>query len=324
MEDEYESLPSASTPVHMLAGAAAGIMEHCVMYPLDSVKTRLQSLRPSAGARYTGVMDGLYKMVRHEGMLRPVRGMSAVVMGSGPAHALYFSTYEKLKRKLSTNQRQSNPLSQCVAGGLATIMHDSVMNPAEVVKQRMQVYGSPYKNCMECLGHIWRSEGMRAFYRSFTTQLSMNIPFQCIHFVAYEFLQEMTNPTRTYNPSAHMISGALAGALASAATTPLDVCKTLLNTQEESVVRATNQHRIRGFLHAAFTIYTCCGPTGFFRGVQARILYQMPSTAIAWSVYELFKFLLYERKHHVVSMPVVTVKAGVEPATTAAAAALVE
>lgn len=38
MEDEYESLPSASTPVHMLAGAAAGIMEHCVMYPLDSVK----------------------------------------------------------------------------------------------------------------------------------------------------------------------------------------------------------------------------------------------------------------------------------------------
>lgn len=50
----------------------------------------------------------------------------------------------------------------------------------------------------------------------------------------------------------------------------------------------------------------------------------MPSTAIAWSVYELFKFLLYERKHHVVSMPVVTVKAGVEPATSAAAAALVE
>lgn len=36
--DEYENLPSSSHTDHMLAGAIAGIMEHCVMYPLDSVK----------------------------------------------------------------------------------------------------------------------------------------------------------------------------------------------------------------------------------------------------------------------------------------------
>lgn len=36
--DDYESLPSNSVANHMLAGAAAGIMEHCILYPLDSVK----------------------------------------------------------------------------------------------------------------------------------------------------------------------------------------------------------------------------------------------------------------------------------------------
>lgn len=36
--DEYESLPTGSVAVHMTAGAIAGVMEHCVMYPLDSVK----------------------------------------------------------------------------------------------------------------------------------------------------------------------------------------------------------------------------------------------------------------------------------------------
>lgn len=36
--DEYESLPTASVGVHMTAGAIAGIMEHTIMYPLDSVK----------------------------------------------------------------------------------------------------------------------------------------------------------------------------------------------------------------------------------------------------------------------------------------------
>lgn len=37
-KDEYESLPTNSVAVHMTAGAVAGIMEHCVMYPFDSVK----------------------------------------------------------------------------------------------------------------------------------------------------------------------------------------------------------------------------------------------------------------------------------------------
>lgn len=37
-KDEYESLPTTSVAVHMTAGALAGIMEHCVMYPFDSVK----------------------------------------------------------------------------------------------------------------------------------------------------------------------------------------------------------------------------------------------------------------------------------------------
>lgn len=36
--DEYESLPTTSVTTHMMAGAMAGMMEHVLMYPLDSVK----------------------------------------------------------------------------------------------------------------------------------------------------------------------------------------------------------------------------------------------------------------------------------------------
>ena len=41
-DDDYESLPESSAiSAHMLAGAAAGISEHCLMYPVDCVKVRI-------------------------------------------------------------------------------------------------------------------------------------------------------------------------------------------------------------------------------------------------------------------------------------------
>lgn len=112
----------------------------------------------------------------------------------------------------------------------------------------------------------------------------MNIPFQSIHFAVYEFCQKITNKDGAYNPSAHVISGAAAGATAAALTTPLDVCKTLLNTQEGA--------KTSGLSQAINIVYRLGGIGGFFRGVQARIMYTMPSTAICWSTYEFFKYIL--------------------------------
>ena len=39
--EDYESLPESMHPaIHMAAGALAGIVEHCVMFPFDSVKVK--------------------------------------------------------------------------------------------------------------------------------------------------------------------------------------------------------------------------------------------------------------------------------------------
>lgn len=37
-EIDYESLPTEKLSTHLCAGAAAGMMEHCAMYPVDCVK----------------------------------------------------------------------------------------------------------------------------------------------------------------------------------------------------------------------------------------------------------------------------------------------
>lgn len=51
--EDYESLPPGVSPLtHMTAGAVAGILEHTVMYPVDSVKVR-------AGERGRGLLTGV-------------------------------------------------------------------------------------------------------------------------------------------------------------------------------------------------------------------------------------------------------------------------
>ncbi|KAF1669099.1 Mitoferrin-2, partial [Pygoscelis papua] len=259
-------------------------------------QTRMQSLQPEPAARYRNVLEALWRIARTEGVWRPMRGMNITATGAGPAHALYFACYE------NPGVPRLHPLtcgSSCFAGAagcVATLLHDAAMNPAEVVKQRMQMYNSPYQRVTDCVRAVWRNEGAGAFYRSYTTQLTMNIPFQAIHFMTYEFLQEQLNPHRQYNPGSHVVSGACAGAVAAAATTPLDVCKTLLNTQESLALSPNISGHITGMANAFRTVYQVGGLTAYFRGVQARVIYQMPSTAIAWSVYEFFKYILTKRQ----------------------------
>uniref|UniRef100_A0A0B6ZE89 Mitoferrin-1 n=1 Tax=Arion vulgaris TaxID=1028688 RepID=A0A0B6ZE89_9EUPU len=296
-DNPYETLgTTTSMSTHMFAGAAAGVMEHSVMYPVDCVKTRMQSLVPDPKADYQSVADALNKIVRHEGIRNTVRGFSAMAIGAGPAHALYFACYEKVKFILSDG-KQGNHFANGIAGCTATLLHDAIMNPAEVVKQRMQMYASPYQSTLLCCREILQTEGVRAFYRSYMTQLTMNIPFQSIQFIAYEVMQDFLNKERNYDPTSHIAAGAVAGAVAASVTMPLDVCKTLLNTQEHCA--RTHSTYISGMASAFRTIYEFCGISGFFRGLSARVIYQMPSTAISWSVYEFFKYVIHKRRHQV-------------------------
>ena len=157
------------------------------------------------------------------------------------------------------------------------------------MKQRMQLRESTYKNVRECARTVFAKEGITAFYVSLPTTLAMSVPFQSIQFATYEYSRRWLNPTGQYDPKTHVVAGAIAGAFASSVTTPLDVCKTLLQTRGQST-----DPRIRnasGLLDAMTIIKQRYGFRGFFRGYKPRVLTNMPSTAISWSVYEYFKWL---------------------------------
>ncbi|ORX99644.1 carrier protein [Basidiobolus meristosporus CBS 931.73] len=293
-EYDYEALPD-NVPVttHLIAGALAGITEHTVMHPFDSIKTRMQIINPNPQAVYSGVVQALTRMTTTEGARSLWRGVNSVILGAGPAHALYFATYEHCKSLFGGDAAGHHPIAIGAAGACATIASDALMNPFDVIKQRMQIHGSNYKSIFECAMKVFRAEGFSAFYVSYPTTLTMTIPFQSIQFATYEYFCDTLNPNRTYDPKTHIISGGIAGAFAAAATTPLDVAKTLLQTRGTST--NAEVRNASGMLAAIRIIVKHDGFSGLLRGWKPRVLSHMPATAIAWSTYEYFKWFIKNR-----------------------------
>lgn len=159
--------------LHATAGSCAGIVEHSIMYPVDTVKTRIQALATHRTARIP-TRQIFRELFSESGFRGFFRGLPAICFGCVPAHAALFTVYEFSKSEFTT----SNALSSALCGGLATVSHDLILTPTDVVKQRLQL--GCYNGVMDCVRMTFQVEGWKAFYRSIPTTLFMNVPFGAI------------------------------------------------------------------------------------------------------------------------------------------------
>lgn len=172
-------------------------------------------------------------MVKSQGLQRLYRGVGTMFMACIPSHAAYFSLYEYSKAKLGANQPGHHPLAAATSGVVSTLAHDSIMTPMDTVKQRLQL--GYYRGIRHCVMHMARHEGFSAFYVALPTTLLMNLPFGAIMVTSNESLKTLlTGPSGERDIFTYLAAGSGAGAIAAAATTPLDMIKTRLQTQHMS------------------------------------------------------------------------------------------
>lgn len=82
-----------------LLGALAKLGATVATYPLLVVKSRLQAkqeIGKNSTSRYTGTMDAIYKMVRHEGLPAFYKGMGTKIVQSVFAASILFMVKEEL------------------------------------------------------------------------------------------------------------------------------------------------------------------------------------------------------------------------------------
>lgn len=184
-----------------VSGGFAGLVVDVVLFPIDTIKTRLQSEKKFWRA---GGFRGIYN------------GLSPVAAGSVPSAALFFCTYETLKKQLlpHANSKQKHFVHMSSAA-VAEVVACIVRVPVEIAKQRRQVQSSQLRNrsAISILSHAYQTEGVRrGLYRGFGATIMREIPFSFIQYPLWEYLK--LNWTQFTGLPLTFVSVAVCGALA--------------------------------------------------------------------------------------------------------------
>ncbi|KAL8861747.1 MAG: hypothetical protein Q9178_001948 [Gyalolechia marmorata] len=269
----------------LVAGAFAGTTVDLSLYPIDTLKTRLQS---SAGFYPSGGFRGVYA------------GVGSAVVGSAPGAAFFFVTYEAVKLRLrllrenengrwsrwerDTGKGWTEPVEHMVAASTGEVAACAVRVPTEVVKQRAQAAQHP--SSMAALRFILAQRAdigivgvWREMYRGWGITIMREVPFTAIQFPLWEGMKAWRRKN-TGRPQVSAIEsgafGSIAGAVAAGLTTPLDVLKTRMMLAKE------RQAAVSLFVQ----IWRESGPKAFVAGLGPRVMWISAGGAIFLGTYE--------------------------------------
>eukprot|EP00966_Prymnesium_polylepis_P031356 729325-Prymnesium_polylepis.1 len=120
------------------AAIGAGVAELMTL-PVDAAKVRLQ-MQAGSERRYTGLMQGMYRIASEEGVATLWRGFEPALVRQISYTGMTFVLYEPVRNIIAGNvPKDEIPFfKRVLAGGTAGGLSIFVMNPTDVVKTQMQ------------------------------------------------------------------------------------------------------------------------------------------------------------------------------------------
>ncbi|XP_012575889.1 PREDICTED: S-adenosylmethionine mitochondrial carrier protein [Condylura cristata] len=259
----------------LVAGGVAGVSVDLILFPLDTIKTRLQSPQ---GFNKAGGFRGIYA------------GVLSTAIGSFPNAAAFFITYEYVKCFLHTNSSSYlMPVKHMLAACAGEVVACLIRVPSEVVKQRAQVSAS--SRTFKIFSNILYEEGIQGLYRGYKSTVLREIPFSLVQFPLWESLKALWSwrQDRVVDSWQSAVCGAFAGGFAAAVTTPLDVAKTRI-----MLAKAGSSTASGNVLSALHGVWRTQGLSGLFAGVFPRMAAISLGGFIFLGAYDQTRSLLLE------------------------------
>lgn len=304
--EETNTIPSIW--ICALAGGLGGVIGDTSMHSLDTVKTRQQGA--SHIPKYKNTLTAYSTILREEGLRRGLYGgYSAALLGSLPSSAVFFLSYEAIKRHAINELGVPETPAFLIAGFLGDLFSSVFYVPSEVLKTRLQLQGAHnnthfksgynYKGLIDAATTIIRKEGPGTLFYGYKATLTRDLPFSAFQFTFYEKFRQwafqLTSDGNidSFNETegkslplyAELLTGAAAGGLAGTLTTPLDVVKTRMQTQNgtSGVILKSNS-----IFSSLKTIYTKQGISGLFSGIAPRFVWTSVQSSVMLLLYQVF------------------------------------
>jgi solute carrier family 25 S-adenosylmethionine transporter 26 len=174
-----------------------------------------------------------------------------------------------------------------VAGGAGALGGSVVKVPLAVCIRSVQA--GIYPSARSAAASIVAAAGVRGLFTGYLPTLLEDVPDMAFKFATYESLRAAHTALtgRRAGVGEELAMGATAGAVAAAATTPLDVVKT--NMMCAAAARPSMRAAARQALAAG-------GPAGLFRGVGPRALSNGLNSAIFFAFFSALRTGLAARK----------------------------
>ncbi|KAI8624582.1 mitochondrial carrier [Xylariaceae sp. FL1651] len=185
-----------------VAGGVAGMVAQFCVYPLDTLKFRLQSEYVSGGARGNALLfQTAQKMYAEGGARAAYRGVTMGLVGMFPYSAIDMGTFEflkttyvKYKAKASgchEEDAQPSTFATGIMGASSGAFGASVVYPLNVLRTRLQTQGTSmhparYTGIWDVARKTVQNEGFRGLYKGLMPNLLKVAPALSITWMVYE------------------------------------------------------------------------------------------------------------------------------------------
>ncbi|RHZ28765.1 hypothetical protein DYB37_000409 [Aphanomyces astaci] len=207
----------------LVVGGFAGIFGVSVTFPIDIVKTNLQS-----SSTFTSPLHCFRTLVAQDGFRGLFRGLPPTLVGVIPEKAIKLAVNDYLRETLDTEGTGVLPLyKQVLAGGGAGLCQVVATNPLEIVKIRLQTQNHLPAAERQSATQVVQELGLRGLYKGTTACLLRDIPYAVIFFPMYATIRDLgTDKDGHVSMASVVFAGCTAGATAAGFVTPADVIKT--------------------------------------------------------------------------------------------------
>jgi len=273
-----------------------------LLHPLTVLKTRRQ-----VETQRLSFLSTVRTLVAHEGVTALWRGYSTVLFGSFPTRLAYIGVLEASRARLKAvdvpgvSPALRNSIADFLAGATASTMSQAIVIPIDVVSQRLMVQNGEggARNGFAVARAILRTDGLRGLYRGASVSLAIYVPTSGLWWAAYGryqqalwLLAEKTGAESVGIVPVQFASSILASATTTTLTQPLDVIKTMLQTQSGQAKQGAGD-AAPAFRSVARAIVREEGFRGLYRGLGTRMVSAAAFGSVFTQAYEGLKRWCY-------------------------------